>query len=652
MIRLYRPFLSTLTSTLCGLTVVLSDASTVHSQGQAELHAEGTIAKDTVAKPRIFLDKSPRIVEYQLKRLTNAQLLLVDRGTDDAKYAPVHTEILIRPGMPSSERQQAADALATIRKSQFSAELLGVLPLLKTDHESQRIARELSQLLLAQAPATLQQQLQLFTDKVQSSSGVQRRVALAALISAGQAELAQRLTSKDVSGQVDFIAAIPWVQAPSQRNKLREWVIAELDDKSPSILRQTAVETLASLTVELTDTFRRVAELVGQAELSDVAVRTLASIPTSDRPAATCQPLALRLLEIAEATPAADRTSDRFVDLSQLFDSLLSNVPAEIAKAYRQRMREISVRLIRIRTVEDEMRYDIKFFAVEAGRPVQLLLLNNDLMPHNLVITQPGFLKEVALQAAMMAPDQATDGKQYVPKSDKVLFASSMISAGKSERMTFNAPQAPDEYPFVCTFPNHWMRMYGVMVVVADLDTWQQTGQPPVDPIGNNRSFVKNWKTEDLLSELSIGMRGRDPKIGARIFQEATCAQCHKFRGAGGLVGPDLSDLVARWKGDQAAVLREILDPSHRIEPKYAVHSVLTESGKVYSGVVVAEDANFVSLMNSPEQKTPAKIPRKEIEEMLKSPKSLMPSALMDHFTKDEIFELLAYLHDTTSSQR
>ena len=49
--------------------------------------------------PRIFLDKSPRIVWYQLNRLTNQWLLMVERTTDDDKYAPVYAAILTRAGM-------------------------------------------------------------------------------------------------------------------------------------------------------------------------------------------------------------------------------------------------------------------------------------------------------------------------------------------------------------------------------------------------------------------------------------------------------------------------------------------------------------------------------------------------------------------------
>ena len=69
----------------------------------------------------------------------------------------------------------------------------------------------------------------------------------------------------------------------------------------------------------------------------------------------------------------------------QLADQLLARLPAEAARAYRGRLREVTVRVVLIHTVEEEMRYDTAYFAVEAGRPVQVVLKNEDIMPHNLV---------------------------------------------------------------------------------------------------------------------------------------------------------------------------------------------------------------------------------------------------------------------------
>ena len=46
-------------------------------------------ADDAADTPKVFLDKNPRIVAYQLKRLSNAQLVALERKTDHPKDKPV-----------------------------------------------------------------------------------------------------------------------------------------------------------------------------------------------------------------------------------------------------------------------------------------------------------------------------------------------------------------------------------------------------------------------------------------------------------------------------------------------------------------------------------------------------------------------------------
>jgi putative heme-binding domain-containing protein len=188
------------------------------------------------------------------------------------------------------------------------------------------------------------------------------------------------------------------------------------------------------------------------------------------------------------------------------------------------------------------------------------------------------------------------------------------------------------------------------MIVVEDLDAWLRDPKEPTDPTGNNRSFVQSWTFEDLASDVTTNLRGRRAAIGARIFKEATCAQCHKIAGQGGAVGPELTDVFKRWKGDHLGVLREIVDPSHKVDPKFAVQIILTVDGKIFTGIVTSEDQDTISVVVNPEAPQPTVIQRDDIDEIEKSSKSLMPKALLDRFTKDEIFELLSYLEKAGGS--
>ena len=188
------------------------------------------------------------------------------------------------------------------------------------------------------------------------------------------------------------------------------------------------------------------------------------------------------------------------------------------------------------------------------------------------------------------------------------------------------------------------------MVVVDDLDAWNQSPVEPATPIGSNRSFVQAWTLDDFQGAFDSDLRGRSPTIGEKIFNEASCVGCHKINNVGGVVGPDLTDVYTKWKSDHLAVLREILEPSHTIDNKYAMQTVLTAEGKTVSGIVVNENDDSIALLTNPESKEPVIIDQDDIEFIKRSPTSMMPKALMDQYSKDEIMELMAYLKSTAKS--
>ena len=57
-----------------------------------------------------------------------------------------------------------------------------------------------------------------------------------------------------------------------------------------------------------------------------------------------------------------------------------------------------------------------------------------------------------------------------------------------------------------------------------------------------------------------------------------------------------------------------------------------------------------MSVLVNPESPKPVVIKRSEIDEMVKTSKSMMPKALLDRFTADEIFEILAYVENAGSN--
>lgn len=628
----------------CGVGIPAFAMLLVGLSASAGLAQHDHKSANKVKAPRIFLDKSPRIVEYQLKRLSNEQLLAIETKTDDKKYLPVFNAILTREGMSRAYRESALAGMVAINESNAVSELSSAMASVKgSDPAAPRIVKALAAILFEQPVSELKAAKDDLLEIAQSGNELLAPVGFGGVLASGDADAAFQ-AADEAEQKVALLKSVALIPSKTIRDALHDRVFKLLDASEDSV-KAAAITALASISSEPVRTFDRVAGLVSNDALRTQAVRTLLTIPKEARNAEQSQELIKYFVDFAEKSPPEKRTVSSFLDAMQLVDELLAAAPSEIAKSFRERLSETVVRVVRVHTVEEEMRYDIPYFAVEAGRPVQVVLINEDLMPHNLVIATPGSLKEVAEEGLAAGPSDGLDGKQYVPKSDKVLFATNMIPTLESETLTFDAPTEPGEYPYVCTFPRHWMRMYGVMVVVEDLDAWQKNPTEPKDPIGSNRSFIQAWTIDDFEGDLAQSLRGRLPKIGEKIFTEATCAQCHKVGEYGvGNVGPELSETFAKFKGDTKAVLREIIDPSHRIDEKYAVHTILDIDDRTFSGLVVSEDKEKVELLENPEAKEPTVILKDDIEQMVKTSNSMMPKGLMDRFSKDEIFELLSFI--------
>ncbi|MDB4657748.1 plastocyanin/azurin family copper-binding protein [Verrucomicrobiales bacterium] len=99
------------------------------------------------------------------------------------------------------------------------------------------------------------------------------------------------------------------------------------------------------------------------------------------------------------------------------------------------------------------------------GEALALRLINTDVMPHNLVIVKPGATKKVGEAGFKMLSDPDAGKKNYVPNLSEVLHHIPVIDPTKDHVLHFRAPKEPGDYPYICTFPGHWMAMQGILEV-------------------------------------------------------------------------------------------------------------------------------------------------------------------------------------------
>ncbi|MDB6006997.1 MAG: putative cytochrome c [Prosthecobacter sp.] len=120
---------------------------------------------------------------------------------------------------------------------------------------------------------------------------------------------------------------------------------------------------------------------------------------------------------------------------------------------------------ITINCVRERMLFDKTEFSVKAGQPVSLVFNNPDATAHNLAICTPGSVEEIGLAGNEMAKDPEGIKKDFIPPTDKILHHTKLLNPNVSETLRFTAPASPGDYPYLCTFPGHWVIMRGIMHV-------------------------------------------------------------------------------------------------------------------------------------------------------------------------------------------
>ncbi|MDZ7647782.1 MAG: plastocyanin/azurin family copper-binding protein [Cytophagales bacterium] len=126
----------------------------------------------------------------------------------------------------------------------------------------------------------------------------------------------------------------------------------------------------------------------------------------------------------------------------------------------------VGATIIKIKVIKNEMKYDLKSFTVEAGKPVEIVFENPDFMQHNLLIIKPGTLQTVGAAADKLAQDTKGAEMNYIPNIPEILFSTKLVNPQQTVRLQFTAPKEVGDYPYVCTFPGHWSLMNGIMNVV------------------------------------------------------------------------------------------------------------------------------------------------------------------------------------------
>ncbi len=136
----------------------------------------------------------------------------------------------------------------------------------------------------------------------------------------------------------------------------------------------------------------------------------------------------------------------------------------------------------------------------------------------------------------------------------------------------------------------------------------------------------------------SVNQLAGDPGRGAGRFRQ-NCLPCHRLKNEGNEVGPDLGSVAGK---PVAYLLTAILDPNQSVEARYTGYSAQTKTDLEYSGIIVAETANSLTLRMA--GGTDVVILRNELKDLASSGRSLMPDGFENILDPQALADLIAYI--------
>ena len=607
-----------------------------------------------------FLPDNPKGTEYLLERLSPDELQRAARNQS------VYTALLSTAGVREKYRLEALSGLAGLNQSSEIMELLAAVRLVDREDSSQAgpVLLDLGRLLERRSGSELNSS-RGDLERLAASARLAptRRLASVALMVADQGvEGSWKRSLRSLQGLQDLAESVPLVSDLRLRSEMHAKLegllrrfpprLAGTTAKSRShaeVVRTAAIEALPSIPHYQAESLHLLSELISSGRMRVAAIRAVQNLPREKISHQDLLPLVAGIVDHLASLPPRHRTSEDALGAAKLGGDLADLLPADQSDGYRGRLADLAVTVIAIKPLPNRMQYDRKEIYVEAGRPVEIVFENVDIMPHNLLITAPGSLVEVGMAAERMAARPDAFELQFVPKTQKVLYATKLLQPQQLEKLQFTAPEKLGDYPYVCTFPGHWRTMVGTMHVVDDLEKIAPDVLSAAEPTEtDSREFVKTWKLTDLVGSLGRLDADRNFENGAHLFTDLSCNRCHQMNGSGGRTGPDLtlvSDKLASGELDRLALLKEVVEPSAVIDKKYRVQVITTKKGVILSGVVTYEDEHMVHLVANPlESEDPEEIAKDRIKERWESTISVMPEGLLSTASSQDILDLIAFV--------
>lgn len=150
------------------------------------------------------------------------------------------------------------------------------------------------------------------------------------------------------------------------------------------------------------------------------------------------------------------------------------------------------------------------------------------------------------------------------------------------------------------------------------------------------------YTLEQAVAATAGTIRGRNYENGRAMYHSTGCAACHRFNGAGGGLGPDLSGVASRYT--LRDLLENIVEPSRVISDQYGTEEVQLADGSTLVGRAFEENGQLTVVADPRNPDELTRVPLKDVKARRPYPVSMMPAGLINSLNREELLDLVAYL--------
>ena len=161
------------------------------------------------------------------------------------------------------------------------------------------------------------------------------------------------------------------------------------------------------------------------------------------------------------------------------------------------------------------------------------------------------------------------------------------------------------------------------------------------------RQYQNILPADDTLASFLSCLHGGSVEKGRNLFfhnGDIACSRCHRHKGTGGQIGPDLSTIGERLSRLQ--LLESLLEPNRQIAKGFESIVLTTDQGKILTGILQKEGSGHVDLRTLDGEMI--RVPKPLIESMDRTD-SAMPGNLTDQINVQQIRDLIAFLKASVS---